>query len=66
METYVGLFAARHDARLDAPVGVAKTTGGMMNKRRDRIWWHHLAPPEVNPGVDGILTALEGLAQGPV
>ncbi len=28
------------------------------------IRWHYLAPPEVNPGVDGILTALEGLAQG--
>ena len=25
------------------------------------IRWHYLAPPEVNPGVDGILTALEGL-----
>jgi peroxiredoxin len=28
------------------------------------IRWHYLAPPEVNPGVDGILTALEALAQG--
>ena len=28
------------------------------------IRWHYLAPPEVNPGVDGMLTALEGLAQG--
>jgi alkyl hydroperoxide reductase subunit AhpC len=28
------------------------------------IRWHYLAPPEVNPGVDGILTALEGWAQG--
>lgn len=26
------------------------------------IRWHYLASPEVNPGVDGILTALEGLA----
>jgi hypothetical protein len=28
------------------------------------IRWHHFAPPEVNPRVDGILTALEALAQG--
>lgn len=28
------------------------------------IRWHYLAPPEVNPGVDGILTALEALAYG--
>jgi peroxiredoxin len=28
------------------------------------IRWHYLAPPEVNPGVDGILTALEALAKG--
>ena len=26
------------------------------------IRWHYLAPPEVNPGVDGMLTALEELA----
>ena len=26
------------------------------------IRWDYLAPPEVNPGVDGILTALEALA----
>ena len=26
------------------------------------IRWHYLAPMEVNPGVDGMLTALEGLA----
>ncbi len=28
------------------------------------IRWHYLAPPEVNPGVDGMLTALEGLESG--
>lgn len=28
------------------------------------IRWHYLASPEVNPGVDGILTALEGLTLG--
>jgi peroxiredoxin len=28
------------------------------------IRWHYLAPPEVNPGIDGMLTALERLAQG--
>ena len=28
------------------------------------IRWHYLAPPEVNPGVDGMLTALEELESG--
>jgi len=28
------------------------------------IRWHYLAPPEVNLGVDRILTALEALAKG--
>jgi alkyl hydroperoxide reductase subunit AhpC len=28
------------------------------------IRWHYMASPEVNPGVDGILTALEELARG--
>ena len=27
------------------------------------IRWHYLASPEVDPGVDGMLTALEGLAE---
>lgn len=27
------------------------------------IRWHYVGAPEVNPGVDGVLTALEGLAQ---
>ncbi|MER5607610.1 hypothetical protein AB0F93_31155 [Micromonospora tulbaghiae] len=26
-----------------------------------RVAWSHLSPPEVNPGVDGILDALESL-----
>lgn len=26
-----------------------------------RVAWSHLSPPEVNPGVDGILDALEQL-----
>src|SRR5260370_18716932 len=126
METYVGLFAARHDARLDAPVGhndvlpeVRRLGAELMGVSVDSVWchrafahnlglefcllsdfhprggaaraygvyrphqgtcgralfvvdaagvirWHHLAPPEVNPGVDVILTPLEGLAHGPV
>jgi hypothetical protein len=28
------------------------------------IRWHHFAPPEVNPGADGIHTALEALKEG--
>lgn len=29
---------------------------------RGTVWWHYLASPEVHPGVDGILTALEELS----
>jgi peroxiredoxin len=31
---------------------------------RGNIRWRYVAPREINPGVDGILTALEALAEG--
>ena len=32
--------------------------------KRGVIRWRYVAPPEINPGVDGILTALEALVGG--
>jgi hypothetical protein len=32
--------------------------------KRGVIRWRYVVPPEINPGVDGILTALEALVGG--
>jgi peroxiredoxin len=44
----------------DAPEGTAHRALFVID-REGIIRWNHLSPPDINPGADGILTALEGL-----
>lgn len=55
-----GTVAKRHGV-YNSQTGEAKRALFVLDKA-GIIRWHHVAPDGINPGADGILTALEGLA----